>query len=358
MIEADLELAAQVPGALARGLDWLHRRQLPSGEFQVLYIDDRNGPGQWGPVPCIFPTALVSECLLALPNSPATENMLDRACRFLIANGHGPGLWSHFPEGHFLRALCGPDVDDTACICALLRARGITAPLARSVPLLLANRNAKGLFHTWFVTRPCWSLDLDYWRVVLAEWRHPRTTLRYWLSMEGPRNGVDGVVNANVLYYLGDCPQTQPVIDYLLRIIANHEEARCDLWYHQPNVVYYFFSRNYARGISRLEPARQPMMDRIRASAGPDGRLGATVLETAMGACALMNLGVPASELTATIHFLLQSWMPEGGWPRGRLYYGGKSDATAWGSEELTTGFCLEALARFQAGWSGSRKTP
>jgi hypothetical protein len=349
MIDAPADLAAQAAETMARAVAWLRQRQHPSGEFPVLYVDDRREDCQWIPDTCIFPTALIGESLLALPPCPAIEDMLDRACRFLIAQSHRPGLWSHYPEGHGMRTLCGPDADDTSCVSALLRARDLTAPLGRNVQLLLANRSPQGLFHTWFVTRLCWSFDLEYWRAVLAEWRHPRCTLRFWWGMAGPRNGVDGVVNANVLYYLGDCPQTQPVIDYLLRIIATREETRCDLWYHEANVVYYFFARNFARGISRLEPARQPMIERLRASAKPDGRLGETVLETAMGACALLRLGVPASELTATIHFLLQSWLPDGGWLRGRLYYGGSSNATAWGSEELTTGFCLEALARFQA---------
>lgn len=347
MVETPSEVAAQTADAMARGLGWLRRRQLPSGEFAVYFADDRKGQRESSLVSSVFPTALIVESLLALPKSPATEEMLARACKFLVENDHGPGLWSHFPKGHFMRTLCGPDVDDTACVSAVLRARGITAPLARTVPLLLANRNAKGLFYTWYVTRLCWSLNLEYWRAVLAEWRHPRCTVRYWLSMEGPRNGVDGVVNANVLYYLGDIPQTQPVIDYLLRIIANGEEARCDLWYHEPNVVYYFISRNYARGISRLEPARQPMIDRIWASVGKDGRLGATVLETAMGACALLHLGVPPAQLTATVQFLLKSQLPDGEWTRDCIYYGGRSKTTAWGSEELTTGFCLEFLSRF-----------
>jgi hypothetical protein len=160
---------------------------------------------------------------------------------------------------------------------------------------------------------------------------------------------VDGVVNANVLYYLGDMPETQPVIDYLLRIIAAGGETRCDLFYHDPNIISYFFARNFRRRISRLEPARQPLINRVRATTRPDGSLGDSVLETAMGACALLDLGIPVSELAPTVRFLLRARQSDGEWPRHPLYYGGPSKLTGWGSEELTSAFCLEALARYQA---------
>ena len=348
------ELSRQIQLALDRGLARLHQRQLPSGEFPVYLLPDLPRQQGWMLDGCIFPTALIANCLLALSESSLREEMLTRATDFLVEQVHGHGLWSHFIIGHGLRGTCGPDADDTACVSAVLKARGITAPLGGNVRLLLANRNAKGLFYTWFVTRFCRVFDPVYWRIVLSEWRHPRTNLRYWFGVEAVRNGVDGVVNANVLYYLGDIPETQAVIDYLRRIVANGDEARCDYWYLDPNVIYYFFSRNYARGISKLEPARQPMIDRIRSSARPDGRLGETVLETAMGACALLHLGVPAAEVAPTVRFLLQAQLPDGDWPRGLLYYGGPKRRTAWGSEELSSGFCLEALARFQAAAAAS----
>ncbi len=353
---AGSELSHQLESALEHARAWLHQRQLPTGEFPVSYIRHVEGRQETKKDSCIFPTALVADCLLTLPDHPQTEEMLARATRFLLEEIHRDGLWSHFPRTHWLRGLCGPDADDTACVSAVLRARGLTGPLQQNVRLLLANRNSQGLFYTWFVTRFCWSLDPLYWRVVLSEWRHPRTTLLYWLGGEPVRNGVDGVVNANVLYYLGDIPETQPVVDYLLRIIASGTETRCDFWYHAPNIIYYFVARNFSRGIPRLEPARQPIIDRIRATAQPDGRLGETVLETAMGACALLHLGVPAPELIPTVQFLLEARLAEGQWPLAALYYGGPAKRIAWGSEELTTAFCLEALARFRTSLAAEGK--
>ncbi len=44
----------------------------------------------------------------------------------------------------------------------------------------------------------------------------------------------------------------------------------------------------------------------------------------------------------------------DGSWPRAALYYSGPKKLYGWGSEELITGFCLEALLRYQIACSAS----
>lgn len=46
--------------------------------------------------------------------------------------------------------------------------------------------------------------------------------------------------------------------------------------------------------------------------------------------------------------------MADRSWPRASLYYSGPKKRYAWGSEELTTGFCLEALLRYRITCSAS----
>jgi hypothetical protein len=113
--------------------------------------------------------------------------------------------------------------------------------------------------------------------------------------------------------------------------------------------VYYFISRNYYRGITQLEPARQPVIDRILAAAKPDGRLGETIADTAWAVCTLLNWRATPPELEPAIAFLLRTQGTPGEWPRWLVYYGGPKRALGWGSEEITTAFCLEALARYRA---------
>ncbi len=335
--------------AITQGLTYLAQHQFPNGEFAAYIAADVPMLGWTLPDSSIFPTALIGGCLLYLQERPGVDAMLTQALNFLSHQMYHGGVWNHFTEFHRFYRLCPFDIDDTACVSVLLRARGIDRPNPTNVPLMLANRNREGLFYSWFLLRARWITNRTFWRITLPELLRPIKSLLFWYGVEANRDDVDGVVNANALYYLGDIPETQPVIAYLLRIIAEHREATCDLWYLDPFFVYYSFTRCYYAGITKLEPLRQPIIDRIRARAQPDGRLGDTLVDTAWAVCSLLNLGSYPPELPAAISYLLRTQKPHGEWPRWLVYYGGPKRRQGWGSEEITTGFCLEALARYQA---------
>jgi hypothetical protein len=334
--------------AIARGLTYLHQHQFPNGEFAAYCAIEAPMQGWTRPDSSIFPTALIGSCLLHVAEAPEAEEMLTRATNFLSCQMNHGGLWNHFTELHHLRHICPLDTDDTACVSALLRARGVACPVPTNVPLILSNRTSTGLFYTWFVLRPRWVSNRTYWRVTLPELLHPIKSLLFWYGGEGHRNDIDSVVNANALYYLGDIPETQPVIAHLLRVIAGKKEDDCDVWYRDPLLVYYFFTRCYAAGIGKLEPLREPIISRILAQAKPDGRLGETLLDTAWAVCSLLNLNSYPPELDRAIHYLLEAQSAFGAWPRWLVYYGGPKRIMGWGSEEMTTAFCLEALARYR----------
>ena len=340
---------AALDTAIARGLAYLQQHQYPNGEFCAYCSPDAPMQTWCLPDSSIFPTSLIANSLLFLAEYPATDEILKQVAAFLQYQMNPGGLWNHFTVLHHLRHTCPLDMDDTVCVSKFLRARGFDYPYPGNVPLLLANRNRRGLFYTWFSLRLRWQTNRTYWRVTLPELWHPVRTLKFWLGCECSRQDVDGVVNANVLYYLGDIPETQPIITWLLRIIEERQETNCDLWYRDAHMVYYFFSRNYFDGITKLEPARQPVIDRILAAAKPDGRLGETVVDTALAVCALLNWRATPPELDSAIEFLLRAQQQPGEWPRWLVYYGGPKQLIGWGSEEITTAFCLEALARYRA---------
>lgn len=345
---------ATVARAIRLGLDYLSQHQYPNGEFCSYFAPD--APMQQWCVPdsCIFPTALIASSLLFLAQHPPAEEMLTRTTGFLQYQMNHGGLWHHFTGLHPMRGPLPLDMDDTACVSALLRARGVARPTPTNVPLLLANRNRQGLFYTWFVWRG-WNRNRTHWRLTLPRLLHPLRNLLFWWAIEARPHDVDAVVNANALYYLGDRLETQPTITWLLRIIAERQEASCDRWYPDPFFVYYAFTRCYHAGIARLEPLRQPIVDRILARAQPDGRLGDTLLDTAWAVCSLLNLGVYPLEVSNAVAYLVQNQTAAGAWPRWLAYYGGPKKLQGWGSEELTTGFCLEALARYEAQLSYSK---
>lgn len=303
--------------ALDRAIAFLERTQLPSGELPVF--------ASGKPDPSIFPTALAAH---ALSFAPAAAGVRERALDFLAAEMGSSGLWKHWPRAHPHHHQLPPDLDDTACASSALARAGRTFPDNRA--LLLGNRNGAGLFRTWKLTR--------------TQLRHPLVTFFFFRNTSAKPFDVDAVVNANVLAYLGASDETQPVVNHLLHVLRGNLESVCDKWYENPFAVWYFFSRAL-RGVA---PEAGEIITRRIAAATPKN-----ALERALAACALLDWN-----LEPDLAPLLAAQQESGGWPAAGLYHGGRRrlgrfafaephpDTPWWGSEALTTAFCIEAISR------------
>ena len=342
------DISNNLDQAINRGVQYLYHHQFPNGEFCAYVANDAPMQLWTATDSTVFPTALISAALLSLEELPKVDEILKKATFFFECQMHKGGVWNHFTNRHSLRALCPFDVDDTACVSAVFRDRGINWPLPSNVPLLLANRSSNGLFYTWYVLRFRWIQNRTYWRICLKEALHPVKSFFFWRTGEARRADIDAVVNANVLYYLGESQHTKPIIQYLIRIIEEHREDNCDTWYRNPYAVYYFMSRNHYVGCHGLDPIKAPIIERILQSAKPDGSLGENLLDTALAACTLLNFRHHSPMLKQAIQHLISKQRDTGEWERWILYWGGPKLLLGWGSEELTSAFCLEALSRYQ----------
>lgn len=305
------------PAAIARGIAFLERSQLPSGELRVF--------ASGKPDPSIFPTALIAHSLSFVP---AASVVRERALDFLAAEMDPRGLWKHWPREHPHHAQLLPDLDDTSCASAAFARAGRSFPDNRG--LLLKNRNRRGLFYTWKFTR--------------AQWLHPLVTYFFFQRTSANVFDIDAVVNANVLFYLGTIPETRPVIAFLVNVLRENRESSCDKWYDKPFVVWYFFSR----ALHEVAPEAGEIIEKKIATATPSNPL-----ERALAACSLSYWNRAPS-----LDSLLDDQLESGAWPAAALYHGGRArrrdgsfaephpDTPHWGSEELTTAFCIEALAR------------
>lgn len=300
-----------------RAVAFLQRGQRPSGEIPV------RASGQ--PDPSIFPTALAAH---ALSFAPEASRVRERALDFLAAEMEPRGLWKHWPRAHPHQHQLPPDLDDTACASAALAKAGRTFPDNRA--LLLGNRRSDGLFRTWKLTT--------------AQLRHPLVTFLFFRNTSAKPFDVDAVVNANVLAYLGASDDTRPVVEHLLRVLRENLETVCDKWYENPFAVWYFFSR----ALRGAAPEAGELLVKRVAAATPRN-----ALEMALAACALLDWNQKPD-----LAPLLAAQQESGGWPSAGLYHGGRRrlgrfafaephpDTPWWGSEELTTAFCIEAIAR------------
>jgi hypothetical protein len=333
-----------VSDAIQRGLEYLQEHQLPNGEFCSYISGDDAMQGWVRPESTTWTTALISHCLFHARH-PVSTRIQDLSLGFL-GGQIDHGVWNHFTKYHLYRDAMPLDVDTTALVSALYRDRNLEWPSPSNVPLLLANRNKAGLFYTWFILRWKWVANWTYWRIVCTELLHPLKGFLFWHTTEANRNDVDGGINANVLYYLGEREETRPVIELLIKIIGEKREGECDAWYVDPMVIHYFCSRNYSLGIKALEVIKKPVVERILAVAKPDGMIGKSIVETALAVSSLLNFNHTCPEIGLAVDFLLRSQNESGNWPRWVFYYGGPKRLSTWGSEELTTALCLEALSR------------
>jgi len=332
----------QIAIPLDQAIRFLSERQLPDGEFDTFVSPDEQMQEECRSDSTPFTTALVSYSLRFVPDERATI-MRARAADFLLSQHEGPGVWRFWTSKSSQRSWIPPDLDDTCCSAFAIRDAGGPALPIESV--VLGNRNGEGLFHTWLVPRRPVARSFDYWRVVLPKlpWsfsRHP-----FWQNTEAAADDVDGVVNANTLLYLGEREETVPIVRYLLDILASNREETCDKWHLNRFNVYYMISRAYANNVPSLEGVREPIVERITRAASEDGSIG-NQLETALATCALLNCKVHSPVVDRAIQHIVDTQSQDGS-PRLPLYFGGPKRVYGWGSEELTTAFSVEALARY-----------
>jgi hypothetical protein len=337
-----------VQTAIDKGLDYLSQHQYPNGSF-CCYIAADEPMLNWAvPDSAVFPTLLIASSLIPLSKTAGAEQMLSKVSDYIYWQMHRGGVWPFFSNLHPLHKIVPYETDSLAYASSFMQDRGLQRPDHSNKPLLLANRHRKGLFYTWFIIHPRLHTNKTYWRLTAKRLMKPISNFFFWRAYESAPDDVDLGVNANILAYLGDIPETATVIGELVRVILEGKEDDCDKWYRNPFTIYYFISRAYHRGVKKLEPVVIKIIDRIIATASNDGQLGKSILDTALGVTTLINLGFKSKELHQVVRFLIKNQESHGEWPRWLFFYGGPKLLQGWGSEELTTAVCLEAIARYQ----------
>ena len=332
---------------VCRGLKYLFDHQFPNGEFASYVSGDAAMKGWIRPDANIFTTALICHSLQYIL-SDLSEEIQSKSLAFLGGQMEKGGLWNYFSRYHRYRNVIPNDLDDTCFISALYRDKKIDFPNPSNKNLILSNRDSKGLYYTWFKFRLKQLKYYSYRSYIFYNLIGTIQSLFYSkIYATVLKDNFDAVVNANVLYYLGEIPETLPIIENMITIINSEKEGDCDLWYRDPIAVYYFFSRNYNRGIKKLEPIKTPIIIRILSNVNLDGSIGKSILETALALCSLINLGHSCIEMSNARNYLISTQAKEGNWPRWSVFYIGPKKLLGWGSEELTTAFCIEAISRY-----------
>ncbi len=320
-----------ITASISKSLDFLCQNQQNYGEFKTyLSIDEAMVPDTCTFDSTPFTTALILYSIRFIED-PKVSQMTQKAIQFLVEERETGGLWRSWSSKNPRNKLCPPDLDNTACVAYALKQH--YSPLLYSflfgsnLKIFFNQRNEQGLFYTFIVPNL-------------------------------PRNPVDSVVNANVLLYLGECEETKPVCDYLNNLVLNDQEKGSDTWYSSEIVLYYFMSRAYFQGALSLRKTQNVVVEKTLALQQENGSFG-NDLNTALALCTLLNYQHDDRVvLERAIHRMLECQRENGAWSNVPLWratpeiiWGGEASDWAegfWGSEELTTAFSIEALAKHQ----------
>jgi hypothetical protein len=296
----------QLAPSVRRGLRFLHDNQLPYGEFRTYASPSRDLSVTFFDS-SIFVTTLVLYSIARI-DCPCATTMTNKANSFLTEEMRGPGLFQYYTSKN-TRSISF-DLDDTACASVALQRSHPIVVGGYNVEYFIENRNEADLFYTW-------------------------------IGGAAPENDIDSVVNANVVLYLGDREETKSACQYLINTIKGSCESDSYYYYLDDTTLYYAVSRAYARGTSSLSGAREAIIEKVLQLSKDDGSFG-NELATACAVCSLANFeynGV--TRLRDAARYLEEQQRVNGSWRRVAMY---RQPGMYYGSEELTTALCLEAL--------------
>jgi hypothetical protein len=294
----------------------------------------------------LFPTLLTGLSLLHLEEYPDTDTIVNKITNFLIENKRLGTVWNHFQKQHPAYKPMPFDIDDTVLALSILKSRKIK--VQNNDAIILKHHNKKGLFYTFFCLRNKPNNSLQYWIIASREFLYPLQSKFFWNIVEAKRFDIDGIVNSNVLYYLGERKETQPIIEYIIYNIIAGREGEFDKWYRNPFVVYYFISKNYFIGITAFEAVKDLIIDRINNHLWNNGSFRNNPLDTALAICTFLNFKSFSPIYRQSIQYLIEQQQESGSWARRVVYVGGPKLIMGFGSEEIITSFCLEALNRYK----------
>ena len=309
-------LSAAGRESIRRGLAFLESTIDENGAWHCIRFNMANPD-----IPRHFerPPFVSALCVLALEscNDARATAMCARTRTHLANTIEYPGLWRyylHLPQ----------DLDSTA-LCSLVVGTHPWILLGRNVPRILANRDREGRFMTW----------------VLEE-DEPDVVTPFRIE-------ADPVVNANVIAYLGDHPETRDAQRWLETTISEGGLDGSSKWYPDTVTIYHAVTRAMTRAHPALEHLRPILAERILGLHDEKGEFG-NVLQTAQAVSALHGIGGLGSiDAKREVERLMDSQREDGSWPE-LLAFGDQSlrwgaiGQIGHGSESVTSAYCIEAL--------------
>lgn len=307
--------------AFKKGVFFLKRRQLSSGEFPTMVSQkpEMKNPSY---IKSPFFTALILHSIRHCNKLEEISNITQKAINFLIQERDDTGYWRFFGKGSNIP----PDLDDTCCALSALYLYGTKLDYETIANSLLRYRNSEGIFNTWILNSCQASKKNNY------------------------ANYVDWVVNVNILFFYSLIKKPFPEIEnYLCRIIRGKIFTNGSKYYNSPYSFIYFFTRLYAdRQIKKFYLIIPVIKEYLLDTQNTNGGWGNS-LEDAMSTISLIKTGFNGLELEKAINNLICFQENDGGWPISPFsFYKYPNEIFFYGSRELNTAIALDALWEYK----------
>ncbi|MCY4420808.1 MAG: hypothetical protein OXC42_06095, partial [Gammaproteobacteria bacterium] len=160
---------------------------------------------------------------------------------------------------------------------------------------------------------------------------------------------ADPVVNANVIAYLGDCPETRDAQRWLETLVREDRLKDSSKWYPDTVTIYYAITRAMLRARPALEVLRPVLADRILGLRDAQGEFG-NLIQSAQAVTALADLdSLERIDVKRLAQQFIDAQHEDGSWPE-LLAFGDQSlrfgtvGQIGHGAEAVTSVFCIEAL--------------
>lgn len=303
--------------SIQRGLKFLRTTVNEKGAWHCIRFNvrDPNVPRHFERPPFIS-----AFCALALQRSqqPLAQELCVRAKNYLVDTMEYPGFWRYY------RHL--PQDLDSSSLCSMIIDTHPWVGLGKNIPQILANRDNNGLFLTW----------------VLNE-EEPSVVSPFRIE-------ADPVVNANVIAYVGDLPETKKSQTWLIELIKKGTNLdNASKWYPDPASIYYAIARTTGRVQLGTEEFPSILAERILSLRDEVGEFK-NVLQAAQACVALQNIRLlDRLNVQQQIAYFIARQQADGSWPE-LLAFGDQSmrfgvvGQIGHGSESVTSVFCIEAL--------------
>jgi hypothetical protein len=127
-------------------------------------------------------------------------------------------------------------------------------------------------------------------------------------------------------------------------VIINDKIDSSYVYFPNSLTIYYLISRAFYNGASKLSKSALKVIENIKRLQEKDGSI-VSPLNTAYAVCTAINYGIEGDFLKSAIEYLISTQSQDGSWTKERFCDGG---VYYYGSEELTTALCLEAMSRYE----------